>query len=115
MAADSGATVCATRDYHPIDHVCFTSEGGPFPAHSVQGTNGTKFLPPIAKAHAAALEALPPPLVKAELLRLLRARLKSAGAEPNGAGPRAAGGGAGAAAAGAGADSVFLKIPYKAA
>ena len=21
MAADSGATVCATRDYHPIDHV----------------------------------------------------------------------------------------------
>ena len=35
MAADSGATVCATRDYHPIDHVCFTSEGGPFPAHCV--------------------------------------------------------------------------------
>ena len=55
MAADSGATVCATRDYHPIDHVCFTSEGGPFPAHCVQGTKGAKLSPPIAAALARAV------------------------------------------------------------
>ena len=58
--AAAGGTVVATRDYHPIDHVSFTGEGGPFPAHCVQGTNGSKFLPPIAKALAAALEAAGP-------------------------------------------------------
>ena len=44
------ASVFATRDYHPHDHVCFTSQGGPFPSHCVQGTTGSEFLPPIAKA-----------------------------------------------------------------
>ena len=48
----SGSTVAATRDYHPIDHVSFTTHGGPFPCHCVQGTEGAKFLPPIAAALA---------------------------------------------------------------
>ena len=29
----SGSTVAATCDYHPIDHVSFTTHGGPFPCH----------------------------------------------------------------------------------
>ena len=52
---DAGATVCATRDYHPHDHCCFTSVGGPFPAHCVQGSRGSYFLPPIGKALASGL------------------------------------------------------------
>jgi nicotinamidase-related amidase len=34
--SDRGATVVATRDYHPCDHASFLSEGGPFPSHCVQ-------------------------------------------------------------------------------
>ena len=49
-ATDAGATVVATRDYHPFDHVSFTTQGGPFPAHCVQGTKGSKLVPPIATA-----------------------------------------------------------------
>ena len=47
-----GATVAATRDYHPIDHCSFSTQGGPFPCHCVQGTEGSKFLPPIGAALA---------------------------------------------------------------
>lgn len=43
----AGATVIATRDYHPIDHVSFLSHGGPFPPHCVQGTEGSFFHPKI--------------------------------------------------------------------
>jgi len=46
--AASGALVVATRDYHPVDHCSFIPEGGPFPAHCVQGTEGSKFYPDIA-------------------------------------------------------------------
>ena len=46
-ATDAGATVVATRDYHPFDHVSFTTQGGPFPAHCVQGTKGSKLVPPM--------------------------------------------------------------------
>ena len=52
--AHAGAMVAATRDYHPHDHVSFISHGGPFPSHCVQGTPGSKFLPPIAEALAKA-------------------------------------------------------------
>eukprot|EP01063_Lacrimia_lanifica_P032886 TRINITY_DN570_c0_g1_i1.p1 TRINITY_DN570_c0_g1~~TRINITY_DN570_c0_g1_i1.p1 ORF type:complete len:575 (+),score=157.66 TRINITY_DN570_c0_g1_i1:51-1727(+) len=45
-----GARVVATRDYHPIDHVSFTTEGGHFPPHCVQGSVGAHFYPPIAAA-----------------------------------------------------------------
>jgi len=53
LATRAGATVCATRDYHPFDHVSFNTCGGPFPVHCVQGSPGSKFLPPIAEALAA--------------------------------------------------------------
>ena len=51
-AVAKGASVVATRDYHPVDHVSFISEGGPFPAHCVQGTKGSYFLGGIADALA---------------------------------------------------------------
>ena len=47
-AAENGATVVATRDYHPEDHVSFMSQGGPFPEHCVQGTPGAELMPSIA-------------------------------------------------------------------
>ena len=53
-AAKSKAVCVATRDYHPVDHVSFIAEGGPFPEHCVQGTPGAEFMPPIAGALAAA-------------------------------------------------------------
>ncbi len=55
-----GAAVVATRDYHPVDHVSFLSQGGPFPAHCVQGTAGAHLLRPIADALAAGVRARGP-------------------------------------------------------
>ena len=54
-AVRQDAAVVATRDYHPVDHVSFMSEGGPFPAHCVQGTKGSYFLPAIGGALAAGM------------------------------------------------------------
>lgn len=45
----AGATVIATRDYHPLDHCSFVSNGGPFPPHCVQGTEGSFFHPKIGE------------------------------------------------------------------
>jgi nicotinamidase/pyrazinamidase len=36
------AVVIATRDWHPSDHASFTDQGGPWPAHCVQGTAGAE-------------------------------------------------------------------------
>ena len=37
-------TFCVfTRDWHPVDHISFTSEGGPWPPHCVQGSIGAEF------------------------------------------------------------------------
>lgn len=36
------AIVLATRDWHPADHHSFTDQGGPWPAHCVQGTSGAE-------------------------------------------------------------------------
>lgn len=47
--------VGATRDYHPHDHASFVTQGGPFPAHCVQGSKGSMFRPVIAKALSAAM------------------------------------------------------------
>lgn len=37
-----GGTIIATRDYHPIDHVSFSTEGGPFPPHCIEGSEGAE-------------------------------------------------------------------------
>lgn len=40
-----GQTVVATRDWHPEDHMSFEEQGGPWPPHCVQGTEGAAFHP----------------------------------------------------------------------
>jgi nicotinamidase/pyrazinamidase len=43
LAADPRfAAVIATRDWHPADHRSFAEQGGPWPAHCVQGTPGAE-------------------------------------------------------------------------
>jgi nicotinamidase/pyrazinamidase len=41
----AGAPVILTRDWHPADHVSFREQGGPWPPHCVQNTEGAKFHP----------------------------------------------------------------------
>lgn len=36
-----GCKLIFSRDYHPVDHVSFNSEGGPFPSHCVEGHVGS--------------------------------------------------------------------------
>eukprot|EP00531_Pseudo-nitzschia_arenysensis_P002767 CAMPEP_0116145984 /NCGR_PEP_ID=MMETSP0329-20121206/16915_1 /TAXON_ID=697910 /ORGANISM="Pseudo-nitzschia arenysensis, Strain B593" /LENGTH=291 /DNA_ID=CAMNT_0003641687 /DNA_START=123 /DNA_END=998 /DNA_ORIENTATION=+ len=45
---DAGATVIATKDYHPTDHCSFTTHGGPFPPHCIMGTRGSLLHPKLA-------------------------------------------------------------------
>ncbi len=42
---DAKAHIFASRDWHPINHVSFKTQGGPWPPHCVQGTEGAKFSP----------------------------------------------------------------------
>lgn len=43
--AAEGLPVVATRDWHPEDHESFEAQGGPWPPHCVQGTEGAGFHP----------------------------------------------------------------------
>lgn len=43
-AAKAGyATIVASRDWHPIQHISFQEQGGPWPPHCVQDTLGAEF------------------------------------------------------------------------
>lgn len=44
-AAEAGALVVASRDWHPLEHVSFREQGGPWPPHCVQDTFGAAFHP----------------------------------------------------------------------
>lgn len=44
-AQQCGARIVASRDWHPPDHVSFRAQGGPWPAHCVQGSPGAEFHP----------------------------------------------------------------------
>jgi nicotinamidase/pyrazinamidase len=48
---DSGEfdLVVATRDWHPPDHASFREQGGPWPPHCVQGTEGAELHPALAR------------------------------------------------------------------
>lgn len=35
--------VVATRDWHPVDHCSFQTQGGPWPEHCIAGTKGAEF------------------------------------------------------------------------
>ncbi len=39
------ASILATRDWHPPNHISFKAQGGPWPPHCVQNTPGAKFHP----------------------------------------------------------------------
>ena len=43
--------VVATRDWHPPDHGSFTEQGGTWPVHCVQGTEGAELFPALERAH----------------------------------------------------------------
>ena len=43
--ARAGATVVATRDWHPPSHRSFQAQGGPWPTHCVRDTAGAAFHP----------------------------------------------------------------------
>ena len=42
---NTGLKIFATRDWHPPNHVSFKAQGGPWPPHCVQNTDGAKFSP----------------------------------------------------------------------
>lgn len=44
-AVQANVPVFASRDWHPPGHASFREQGGPWPAHCVQGTPGTQFHP----------------------------------------------------------------------
>ncbi len=48
---DSGRfdLVVATRDWHPPDHGSFVEQGGPWPPHCVQGTEGAELHPMVPR------------------------------------------------------------------
>ena len=41
--------VVATRDWHPPDHTQFEEQGGPWPTHCVQGTEGAELHPALER------------------------------------------------------------------
>lgn len=47
--------VVATRDWHPPNHDSFREQGGPWPAHCVQGTGGAELHP---KLHTSEIDAV---------------------------------------------------------
>jgi nicotinamidase/pyrazinamidase len=44
-AHEQDIPVFAARDWHPVDHVSFATQGGKLPPHCVQGTPGAAFHP----------------------------------------------------------------------
>ncbi len=41
----ANARIFATRDWHPPNHISFKAQGGPWPLHCVQSSEGAKFHP----------------------------------------------------------------------
>ncbi len=44
----AGGPIYATRDWHPAGHISFQAQGGPWPPHCVQDTDGARFHPGLA-------------------------------------------------------------------
>ncbi|KKN92185.1 hypothetical protein LCGC14_0209980 [marine sediment metagenome] len=44
-AAQQGALVVVSRDWHPVAHCSFEAQGGPWPEHCLQDTEGAAFHP----------------------------------------------------------------------
>jgi nicotinamidase/pyrazinamidase len=52
-ASTAGARIVFSRDWHPADHVSFKEQGGPWPQHCVQGSDGARFHPQLHVPTAA--------------------------------------------------------------
>lgn len=50
-----GLPIYVTRDWHPADHCSFRAQGGPWPAHCVQGSPGAAFSPALEAPASAGL------------------------------------------------------------
>jgi nicotinamidase/pyrazinamidase len=44
-ALEAGVPIYASRDWHPAKHVSFKDQGGPWPPHCIQDTEGAEFHP----------------------------------------------------------------------
>jgi nicotinamidase/pyrazinamidase len=44
-AAEARIPICASRDWHPLQHLSFTEYGGEWPVHCVQDSPGARFHP----------------------------------------------------------------------
>ncbi len=44
-ASSAGATIVASRDWHPAAHISFQAQGGPWPPHCLQETHGAALHP----------------------------------------------------------------------
>ena len=42
---NSDSQIIAARDWHPLNHISFLTQGGLWPPHCVQDTDGAKFSP----------------------------------------------------------------------
>jgi len=47
-ARERGVPVYASRDWHPLQHVSFEAQGGPWPPHCLQDTPGAAYHPDLA-------------------------------------------------------------------
>ena len=50
MAVENYSHIVVTQDYHPTDHSSFVENGGTWPAHCVQGTEGVNVYPALQQA-----------------------------------------------------------------
>ena len=55
VAAEKGVPVFASRDWHPIAHVSFKDQGGPWPPHCVQGSEGAELHPSVDRTKVDAV------------------------------------------------------------
>lgn len=55
LFAKLGLPVVATRDWHPLYHCSFRSQGGPWPPHCVADTTGAQFAPTLALPSGASI------------------------------------------------------------
>jgi nicotinamidase/pyrazinamidase len=50
LDSDDFDLIVATRDWHPADHHSFAAQGGPWPPHCVQGTEGAELHPSVDRS-----------------------------------------------------------------
>jgi nicotinamidase/pyrazinamidase len=54
-AVAKGVPVYASRDWHPVDHISFKDQGGPWPPHCIQDSDGATFHPDLAFPDSAVI------------------------------------------------------------